>query len=71
MNTKIFQQQSILKQSEIKSNIFIVSRQPSKAGKSFFLIYLEKPEKSAVAAIKNWKRCIFKNFEIETFFHLI
>ena len=56
MNTKIFQQQSILKKSEIKSNLFIVSRQPSKAGKSFFLIYLEKLEKSAVTAIKNWKR---------------
>ena len=56
MNTKIFQQQSILKKSEIKSNIFIVLRQPSKAGKSFFLIYLEKLEKSAVTAIKNWKR---------------
>ena len=38
---------------------------------SFLKIWLEKLKKSTVAAIKSWKSWIFKNFEIETFFHLI
>ena len=46
-----------------------ITRCPCRLEKGSFLkIWLEKLEKSTVAAIKSW---IFKIFEIETFFHLI
>ena len=49
--------------------IYIVLTQAGKAGKrAFFKNFAGKAEKSTVVAIKSW---IFKNFEIETFFHLI
>ena len=49
-----------------------IARCPRRLEKGSFLkICLEKLEKSTVAAITSWKSWIFKNFEIETFFHLI